>query len=102
MNLDERLIQIRATLNSEHRRRKTDDVPLPERSPEFTARIVRALNMGNINARHDWPVNSGAFEALNKAIRPTISRHRRFKRFIAIKLRKLAEWLLDICTDWTR
>ena len=109
MNLDERLTRIRAKLNAdyygEHRRRKTDGVPpLPERSPEFAARIERALNMSNINVGHDhdWPVNFGALEALNEAIRPTISWHRRFKQFIAIKLRKLAEWLLDICTDWMR
>ena len=107
MNLNARLTKIRAVLNAdfygEHRRRKEDVVPpLPERTPEFSARVERALNIGNVNGGHDAPFNAGAVAALDAAIQPTISWRRRYRRRIAKYYLKLANYLLDLAHRWLR
>ena len=99
--LDAKLLKIRAVLSADYYPRtdvcrecgrKNDTPALPSRSPELSARVERALNLGIVNVGHDVPVNTDALAAVSKAVQRTL----RWRQILRLTLRRwlfaLAAW----------
>jgi hypothetical protein len=104
LGVDDRLQAIRTRLAAERFPvtdvcsecgRKNEVPSLPPKSPELSARIERALNLGLVNVGHDVPVNAVALTAVSKAIERAMPWRRRLRFVFGQRLRKLGMWIID-------